>query len=412
MSEELKKAVDDVNKVIAELKSVRDTENMKDGLTEKKFDTMSDQLTKLADKIQKDADEKKAMQDRMDSLEVAISRKGVAGNEKNEKLAEHKAAFESFARSGQLPAGMKMSSDGGIEIRAMSTDNDPNGGYLVLPEMANFIVDRVFETSPVRQVANVVTGSAKSLTALIDDNETDASWTAEDAATSDTATAALGELEIFAHKIDSEPQATVEMLEDAYLDVESWLQGKVADKISRKENTAFVTGSGLGQPKGFMSHSAWASAGVYERDKIEQVVTGSAATVTADGLISLQNALKEAYQPAASFMMKRTTYGAILKLKGADNYFFTPTFLRDGQSTLTLLGKDVRFADDIAALGANALSIAYGDFKRAYTIYDRRGLLVIRDALTNKGRVKFYVAKRVGGHVTNFDAVKIQKCST
>lgn len=408
MSEDVKQTVDAVNKLLTELKSVKDTENMKDGLVEKKFDKIAAEVATMSEKIANEAAEKKAMQERMDSLEAALNRKASAVDGKDAKAVEHKKLFEEYARTGNLPANVK-TRDGGIEIRAMATDTDPDGGYLVLPQMASFVVDRVFETSPIRQLANVVQGSAKSLTALIDDDEADANWTAEDGATSDSDTPELGELEIFAHKIDAEPQATVEMLEDGFLDVESWLQGKVADKIARKENTAFVTGSGIGQPKGFMSFSNWATAGTYERNKIEQIASGATATLTADGLISLQNALKEAYQANASFLMKRATFGAILKLKGSDNYFFSPTMLRDGQAQLTLLGKNVRFADDVAAVGAGNLAIAYGDFRSAYTIYDRRGLLVIRDALTNKGRVKFYVAKRVGGHVTNFDALKIQK---
>lgn len=408
MTDEVKQMVDEIKKLAHELKSTKENENLKDTLTEQKFDKMADEVTQLSERLQKEEAEKKAVQDRLDAFEAALNRKGLDGGEAEEKVAEHKAAFDNYLRNGVVPEGIKMR-DGGLEIRAMSSDSDPDGGYLIMPEMANFIVGRAFETSPIRQVARVVTGSAKSLSALIDDDEAAVAWTAEDGASSDSDTPELGELEIFAHKIDAEPQATVEMLEDAELDLEAWLQSKAADKIARTENTAFVTGNGIGKPRGFMSFSNWASAGVYERNKVEQIASGATATLTADGLISLQNALKEAYQPNASFLMKRGTFGAILKLKGADNYFFSPTLLRDGQSTLQLLGKDVRFADDVAAVSANALSIAYGDFGQGYTIYDRRGIIVIRDALTNKGRVKFYVAKRVGGHVTNFDAIKIQK---
>lgn len=409
MSEEVKQTIEQVNKLLTELKSVKETENMKDPMVDKKFDRMSDELTKLAEKNQTIEAEKKAMQERMDAFEAALNRKAAEGSDK--RVDEHKKAFDAYLRSGDLDRSMK-SKDGGIEVRSMSTDSDPDGGYLVRPEFANFIVGRAFETSPIRQVARVVTGSAKSLTALIDDQEATSAWTAEDGASSDSTTPQMGELEIFAHKIDSEPQATVEMLEDAYLDVEAWLQEKVADKIARAENTAFVTGSGVGQPKGFMSHSNWAVAGTYERNKVEQLALGATATLTADGLIGLQNGLKEAYQPNATWLMKRGTFGAALKLKGSDNYFFSPTLIRDGQAQLQLLGKNVLFCDDVAAVGAGNLAIAYGDFRQGYTVYDRRGILVIRDALTNKGRVKFYVAKRVGGHVTNFDAIKIGKVAT
>jgi HK97 family phage major capsid protein len=140
-------------------------------------------------------------------------------------------------------------------------------------------------------------------------------------------------------------------------------------------------------------------------------LSGAAAAVTADGFITLQNALKEDYQARAVWGMKRTTFGTALKQKGADNYFFSPVLLANGQSTLQLLGKPVIFMDDMPAEGAGNLSVVYGDFSRAYTIADRVGLQILRDPFTNKGFVTYYTTKRVGGDVTSFDAIKIGRCA-
>jgi HK97 family phage major capsid protein len=107
--------------------------------------------------------------------------------------------------------------------------------------------------------------------------------------------------------------------------------------------------------------------------------------------------------------MKRTTFGAALQLKGNDNYFFSPVLLRDGQASIQLLGKPVVFMDDMPAVAANALSVVYADFGRAYTILDRVGLQVLRDPYTNKGFVTYYTTQRVGGDVTSFDAIVIGK---
>ena len=205
---------------------------------------------------------------------------------------------------------------------------------------------------------------------------------------------------------------TTEMIEDAYLDVEGWLARKVADKFARTQNSTFVTGNGVGQPRGFLTYAAWASEGVYERDKIEQVNMGSAAALNADGLIKLQNSLKEGYQGNAVFGMKRTTFGAALQLKGSDNYFFSPVLLANGQASIQLLGRPVVFMDDMPAIAANALSVVYADFSMAYTILDRVGLQVLRDPFTNKGFVTYYTTQRVGGDVTSFDAIKIGKVAS
>jgi len=58
---------------------------------------------------------------------------------------------------------------------------------------------------------------------------------------------------------------------------------------------------------------------------------------------------------------------------------------------------------------ANALSIAFGDFRRGYLIVDRAGVRVIRDPFTAKPYILFYTTKQVGGGVQDFDAIKLLK---
>jgi HK97 family phage major capsid protein len=62
-------------------------------------------------------------------------------------------------------------------------------------------------------------------------------------------------------------------------------------------------------------------------------------------------------------------------------------------------------------VGAGALAVAFGNFKQAYTIVDRLGISTLRDPYSAKPFVEFYTRKRVGGDVTNFEAIKIQKVS-
>ena len=68
-----------------------------------------------------------------------------------------------------------------------------------------------------------------------------------------SATADIGLLTIPVHEQFAQPKATQKMLDDAGFDIESWIQRKVADKLSRTENTAFVSGNGVKKPKGFLS---------------------------------------------------------------------------------------------------------------------------------------------------------------
>ena len=65
--------------------------------------------------------------------------------------------------------------------------------------------------------------------------------------------------------------------------------------------------------------------------------------------------------------------------------------------------------EDMPSVAANALPIAFGDWKQAYTIVDRAGVRVLRDPYSSKPFVLFYTTKRVGGDVTDFEAMVIQK---
>ncbi len=295
-------------------------------------------------------------------------------------------------------------------IKVMQEGVNPDGGYWVRPELSATIVTRNFETSPMRQISSVETIGTESLELIIDDDEAEAEWVGEVTARAETDTPQIGVLKIFAHELSAKPKVTQRMLDDAGFDLESWLTKKVADKFSRKENTSFVVGNGSLKAKGILSYDAWASAGVYERDAIEQINSGAAATFTGDGVIELQNSLQDIYQAGSTFLIKRASWESIMILKdGNGRYLLLQNGdLRSAPNRL-LLGAPVMFMQDMQAIGADALAMAYGNFKIGYTIVDRIGIRVLRDPFTAKPHVLFYTTKRVGGAATNFESYKIQK---
>jgi len=392
---EIKGLVEAINPVLVQLRSEVDSIKSRDGLDEQKFTKMADEVTKKMETLQ--AEQTK--------LRAALARP--------ENAADTSAEVKALEADGRkkLDLLFRKGIGGMLEIKAMSSGSNPDGGYLIMPELSSTVVGRVFETSNLRQVANVEQTGSSSREFLVDDDEGSAEWLGEKSqATEDTAQ--IGRKTIAVFDLGAQKRATNNMIADAYFDIEAWMRTKGADKLARAENTAFVSGNGVNKPRGFTTYAAWASAGVYERDKIEQINSGSASTITGDGLLALQWSLKEPYQARAVFGMKRATYGVALTLKGADQYFFGPLLLKDGQAQMQLLGKPVYFWDDMTALGSGALSVAYGDFSAGYTILDRSDLIVLRDPATAFPYTIFHMNRRTGGDVTNFDAIKLGKCST
>ena len=294
----------------------------------------------------------------------------------------------------------------GAEQKTMSVGSDPDGGYFVTPQMSPRILSIVYESSPLRALAAIENVSTDAMEFPVDTGEMSSGWVGEQETRSATNTPQVGVQRIPVHEMYAFPKATQKLLEDASVDVEGWIGTKIGEKFGRVEATAFVTGDGIKKPRGFTTYANGTSWG-----QIEQVVSGHATSLTFDGLINLTVALKEPYVPGAVFLMRRATVGVVMLMKDGDGQYIWRTDNQAGKPSV-LLGHPVYQAADMAATGASALAVAFGNFKQGYTIVDRLGISILRDALTAKPFVGFYARKRVGGDVTNFEAIKLQVCST
>ena len=111
--------------------------------------------------------------------------------------------------------------------------------------------------------------------------------------------------------------------------------------------------------------------------------------------------------------MNDMTMATIRKFKdGQGNYIWTPGQFEGTGTFESLLGYP-RYSDDMMPdIAANAFPLAFANWRRGYLIVDRRGILVVRDELTEKPWVKFWTSKRTGGGVNMFEAIKVMKVAT
>lgn len=368
------------------------------------------------------------LQSKLSDLANRAAASGLGGGRGSKGLTRRIAAFgrtigraaspeEYKAYRAALPVYLRKGLGTGDVRAAMSVVSDPDGGYTVTPDLTGRIVSKVFETSPMRQVASVVTIGTDVLEGFNDLDETAAGWVGEKAARTDTGTPGLGKWSIPVHEIYAQPKTTQKLLDDSSWPIESWLANKVADKFARTENASYVTGDGVLKPRGLLTYTTAATADDSRAWEVfEHVGTGSngsfgTAPNGSDKLIDLVYKLKVQYRTKGKFMMRRSTLAEVRKLKdGQGNYLWQPDF---GQfATGSLLGHEVIEAEDFPAHSTTgALAIAFGDFAEAYTIVDREGIRVLRDPFTDKPNVRFYTTKRTGGGAINFEAVKFLKMS-
>ncbi len=312
----------------------------------------------------------------------------------------YKAAFDTFLRKGEEVMGPD-------ERKALSVGTDPDGGYVVNPDLSGRIVMKVFESSPMRAYASVQVISSDALEGLFDLNEASSGWVGETDSRAETNTPQRGKWRIPAHELYAKPKATQKLLDDASINMEAWLASKVAEKFARDEANAFVVGNGVNKPRGFLTFpSGTTLPGTIER--FDTGVNGAfaAAPNGGDVLINALYGLKQQYRANATWFMNRATLKLTRKLKDSDGAYLWSPGIAAGQPA-SLLGYPVASFEDMPDPATDSLSIAVGDMREAYQIVDRLGIRTLRDPYSAKPYVEFYTTKRVGGDVVNFEALKL-----
>ena len=392
--QDLKQLVNDINHSFLEFKT-RNDQRLRELEKGRRDPLLNQQVDSLAREVQTLAE----IKSRMEHIETQLNRPVFETGQHFEtaRHSEQKQIINKYLRHGESA----LTPD---EVKQLSVDSDPQGGYWVTGEMSQQVITKVSETSPMRALATVETISSDALEIPEDIGDAAVGWTAETGVRSETASPTIGVRRVPVHEIYAMPKATQQLLDDARVNVEEWLSGKIASKISVTENTAFINGTGVDQPRGLLTYPA----GAANPGEIEQINSGSASALTADGLRSLFYALKTPYIRNARWIMGRATLEAISKMKdGGGEYLWSPG-LKEGEPQM-LLGHPIDRMEDMPNVAANALPMAFGDWQQAYTIVDRAGVRVLRDPYSSKPFVLFYTTKRVGGDITNFEALVIQK---
>jgi HK97 family phage major capsid protein len=316
------------------------------------------------------------------------------------ELDAYRRAMDTYMRKGDRAISDQ-------EHKALSVGTDPDGGYVVHPDMSGAVVKKVYETSPMRAYASIQVISTDSLEGLFDLGEAGAGWVGETDARDETDTPQLGRWSIPVHELYAKPKASQKILDDAAINMEAWLAEKVSERFARKEASAFVLGTGIAMPRGFMTYAD----GTTVPGSIEQFATGvngglPAAPAGGDTLISALYGLKAQYRANATWFMNRATTTLVRKAKDTDGAYIWQPGIAAGQPA-SLLGYPVASFEDMASPASGSLSIAVGDMRAAYQIVDRMGIRTLRDPYSAKPHVEFYTTKRVGGDVLNFEAIKV-----
>lgn len=341
------------------------------------------------------------------------------GDGRRSQVAEYDRAFSQWLRVGdvRLPAesrsilergmhildGDEAGALDGEEARALSAGTGSAGGYTVPTGFANTIVETITLHNAVRRAVALCGGSPLTTAdgtglpfATNDDTATTGELLAENGEASE-GDPTFGQKTLNAYIYSSKMvKLSLALLQDNGVNLDDYVARMLGQRVGRIQNTHFTTGDDSGKPNGIVTASSVGKTAA---------ATGA---ITFDELIDLQDSVDEAYRLGmCAWMMKQSTLTAVRKLKDGDSQYIWRPGGTAGQPD-TLLNYPYVTNPDMAALGASAKTVVFGDFSK-YQIRQVGDILVLqaRERYIEKLQVAFLAFQRADADLLDTAAVKV-----
>ncbi len=234
------------------------------------------------------------------------------------------------------------------EERALNVAN--NGG--VIPtNIANKIIEKVKELSPIYSMATVYNVGGDLVFPVYDEatSSIGAAY-ADDLQELTEGTGKFTTVKLENFIVGVLAKVSKSLMNRTDFDLVSFVINKVAKAIAEFLERELIKGT-AGKMEGLSS--------------TENLVTAaSASALTADELIDVQMTVPEVYQAGAVWIMNKETLKSLRKLKDAnDNYLLGSALNGFGY---TLLGKPVHISESVDEIGASNKVLFYGDMSGLY----------------------------------------------
>ena len=315
-------------------------------------------------------------------------------------------AFEAYVVRGMAdlePEQRKVLRSGwqpGKEGRAQSVGTTTAGGYLVPEGFRQKIVETMKAYGAVQDVAEVInTATGNTLPWPTNDDTGNVGALLAENTQATEQDIVIGTNDLGVYKYTSKViRASIEFLQDVdWLDAESFLRRKFAERLGRIHNQHLTTGTGTNQPLGIVTG---ATSGV---------TAAGVAAITADELIDLEHSVDPAYRNENSkFMFSDTALKIVRKLKaaGTGEYLWQPSV----QAGVASLYNGYRYVinNDMAVPATGVKSVLFGDFRAGYVVRLVKAFQLIRmdERWADFGQVGFVAFDRMDGTVQDTSAYK------
>jgi HK97 family phage major capsid protein len=280
------------------------------------------------------------------------------------------------------------------EHRALSKGTTTAGGFLVPTDFYDQLIRALrFMGSMASLATEVVTDSGDSIQVPANTAHGTAAWLAE-AGSYSPSDETFAQVTLGANKATSKIIVSEELLQDSAFDLDSFLAREFGERIGVLENTAYIKGSGTGQPQGLLS-SATAS-----NITTATAAVGNATAFTYAALVTAIFTLPKQYRDNASFIVNDAAARNLYLMVDTQNRpLWNVNMATTGPDTF--LGYPIYTDPDVPAPGAGNISVLFGDWRRTYIVRRVTGFGIQRqnELHSDSGQVGFRGYERVDGRV-------------
>lgn len=351
---------------------------------EKRTADMSARITEPVKPGAIESDDEEVRQVAYDQAFAKFLRHGQGGLDLEERVA---LAPHSVTANGERAKGS-------LEQRAQ-TVTTTGGGYLIPQGFMRELIQAQKAFGAVRSVARILDtpdGANIPWPTTDDTGNTGELLAINTQAASQDIT--FGVKTLLAYKYSSKVVLVpIELVQDAFFDLDSYLREILATRIGRITNTHFTTGDNSGKPQGVVTGAGTG------------VTAASATAIGIDDLIELEHTIDPAYRhnnPSVALMFADSTLKAVKKLKDANGM---PIWLPSGYSSQaidSILGYRYVVNQDMAAIATTAKSVLFGDFS-TYIIRNVMDVSVMRlvERYADYAQVGYIAFSRYDGRYVN-----------
>ena len=348
------------------------------------------------------------------------------------KSGAYKDAFNQYIRSmGRFGDTRAIKGDA---MKVLNEGSDTAGGFWVPPDYRAELIKKIATMAAVRPNAYAFTTGSDiatfpKVTYTTDDKYTSGvrfGWQESSPLSADISEATnpiAGREVIPVHTATAALIVTREMLEDAQFDILGYLTMLFSEAYALGEEDAFINGTGVGQPQGFLNHplatTAHSGGGMKVLSGYSAAIgwgtlTSGSSTGSTTGILGIEASLPPQYEANAKWLANKATWSAARAMTDSQgrplwNLIDQWPSMVNGMAS-TLLGYPVLKSQFMPDISATTYPIWFGDLG-GYYIADRVGLSieVLRELRALRGEVVLYARKRLGGQIVHYWRGKLLK---